>query len=98
MTPRRPTLPQVKPTLSPERALLLLKKQLEVLQGLRKKHHQEGAQEMVEWRHLTQSIVERTFGNPSSNLTKDGYPLHSGTPNRLWFGDQSALADSMIDR
>src|SRR5664279_226711 len=28
----------------------------------------------------------------------DGYPLHSGTPNRLWFGDQSALADSMIDR
>jgi ATP-dependent DNA helicase RecG len=28
----------------------------------------------------------------------DGYPLHSGTPNRLWFGNQSALADSMIDR
>ena len=31
-------------------------------------------------------------------ITKDGYPLHSGTPNRLWFGNQSALADSMIDR
>jgi hypothetical protein len=32
------------------------------------------------------------------NNPQDGYPLHSGTPNRLWFGDQSALADSMIDR
>jgi hypothetical protein len=26
-----------------------------------------------------------------SNKNPDGYPLHSGTPNRLWFGDQSAL-------
>jgi CIC family chloride channel protein len=32
------------------------------------------------------------------NNPLDGYPLHSGTPNRLWFGNQSALADSMIDR
>ncbi len=28
----------------------------------------------------------------------DGYPFHSGTPNRLWFRDHSALADSIIDR
>jgi hypothetical protein len=70
VTPRRPTPPQVKATLPPERALLLLKKQLEVLQGLKNKHHQAGAQEILEWRHFTQSIVERTFGNPSSNLTK----------------------------
>jgi hypothetical protein len=45
------------------------------------------------------------WGTPASfpgsgpvTLAPDGYPLHSGTPNRLWFGNQSALADSMIDR
>lgn len=70
MTPRRPTPPQAQPTLPPEKALPLLKKQLEVLQGLKNKHYQEGAQEILEWRHFVQSIVERTFGNPSSNLTK----------------------------
>jgi hypothetical protein len=36
VTPRRPTPQQVKPPLSPERALPLLNKQLEVLQGLKK--------------------------------------------------------------
>jgi hypothetical protein len=41
---------------------------------------------------LTNGIMQLRQINP------DGYPLHSGTPNRLWFGDQSALADSMIDR
>ena len=33
-----------------------------------------------------------------TQIVGDGYPLHSGTPNRLWFGDQPVLADSMIDR
>jgi uncharacterized protein with ParB-like and HNH nuclease domain len=36
--------------------------------------------------------------SPGLAIDPDGYPLHSGTPNRLWFGNQSALADSMIDR
>src|SRR5664280_1965292 len=50
-------------------------------------------------------LIQRKKSKPScAYLTTsfvfplNAYPLHSGTPNRLWFGDQSALADSMIDR
>ena len=48
-------------------------------------------------------VISATESQPTANdvtviTGEDGYPLHSGTPNRLWFGDQSALADSMIDR
>jgi hypothetical protein len=58
------------PDLPPERALPALKRQLDSLQKLKGRNYDEAESEEQEWQHLTQSIVERAFGNPSSNLSK----------------------------
>jgi hypothetical protein len=78
MSPRRRN-PEIKePDLSPERALPAFKKQLESLQKLKGRPFQEAESEEQEWQHLTQSIVERAFGNPSSNLTKYNRARNAG--------------------
>jgi hypothetical protein len=45
-----------------------VKKQLESLQTLRGKNYMEAEHQEQEWTQLTQSIIERSFGNPSTNL------------------------------
>jgi hypothetical protein len=60
----------VAPTFEPERALAAIRKHLQSLQALRGKNYQDAQASEQEWMHLAQSIIERTFGNPSSNLTK----------------------------
>ena len=64
----RKATPQSEPTIPPERALKALIQQLEVLQHLKGRNHQEAEAQETEWRHLTQHIIEGTFGDQSSAL------------------------------
>ncbi len=68
MPPRKAAV-QRGPTLPPERALKALTQQLEALQKLEGLNYEEADAEEIEWTHLTQSIIEAAFGDPSSALT-----------------------------
>ena len=70
MTARRTVPPPVYPSLPPEKAHPALRKQLAALKELEGRNYQEVDTTEQEWQHLTQSIIEKTFGNPSSNLDK----------------------------
>lgn len=70
MPTRKSQAPHIQPSLSPDRALLAMKKQLRGLQDLGGHDYREAHAREEEWEHLTQSIIERTFGNPSSNMNK----------------------------
>ncbi|MGA2329793.1 MAG: hypothetical protein ABSH05_26375 [Bryobacteraceae bacterium] len=61
---------QKEPTIPPDRALRALTQQLEALQKLRNRNYQEAHAEETEWQHLTQSIIEAAFGDPSSALSR----------------------------
>ena len=61
---------QKEPTMSPDRALRALARQLDELQKLKNRNYEEADAEETEWAHLTQNIIEAAFGKPSSNLTK----------------------------
>ncbi len=58
----------IDPTLPPDRALRALAQQLDRLQKLKDRSCEEADAEETEWEHLTQSIIEGAFGNPSSSL------------------------------
>jgi len=60
----------ISPSLPPEKAHAALTKQLRAVEELEGKDYQEGEPLEREWQHLTQSLIERAFGNPSSNLSK----------------------------
>src|SRR5208282_1071488 len=66
----RKTVIQKQPTLAPDRALRALTQQLEALQTLKGRRYDEADGDETEWGHLTQSIIEAAFGNPSSSLNK----------------------------
>jgi hypothetical protein len=67
---RRPAAPQKAPTIPPDRALRALMKQLEGLQKLKNRRYDEADADETEWEHLTQSIMEGAFGDPSSELSR----------------------------
>src|SRR5271163_3080517 len=68
--PQRRTIPlQSTPTLPPERVSRELKKQLESLSALKGRNYDEAKHDEQEWRQLTESIVERGFGKPSTTLS-----------------------------
>lgn len=67
--PRRKVPEPNKPDLSPERALPALKSQLTKLDTLKGRNHEEGKNDEKEWEHLTQSIIMRTFGDNSPNMS-----------------------------
>jgi hypothetical protein len=53
---------------------------LEALQKLRGRYYQEEADaEETEWMHLTQSIIEAAFGEPSSSLDRFFAASHAGS-------------------
>lgn len=54
----------------PDRAVRALTQQLEGLRKLKGRTYKDADAEETEWAHLTQSIIEDTFGNPSSELSK----------------------------
>ena len=66
----RKAAPQKQPTIPPDRAVRAFTQQLEGLQKLKGRTYQDADAEETEWAHLTQSIIEGTFGNPSSELSK----------------------------
>jgi hypothetical protein len=69
MQSRKPPA-QKEPALPPERALKALTQQLEGLQKLKNRTYQDADAEEKEWEHLTQSVIEAAFGDPSSSLSK----------------------------
>jgi hypothetical protein len=56
--------------LEPERALPLFRRQLTASEQLKGRKYDEASQNEQEWSHLTETLIERTFGNPSSTLSK----------------------------
>src|SRR5712692_4109775 len=68
MPPRKAAI-QKEPTLPPNRALRAIAKQLEALQTLKGRKCDEADADETEWLHLTRSIIEGAFGNPSSALS-----------------------------
>ena len=56
------------PSLALDIALPALEKQLAALDGLKGRAHDAVESDEFEWSHLTQSIIERAFGNSSSNF------------------------------
>jgi len=65
----RKVVAQKQPTMAPDRALRALTQQLEGLQKLKNRNYQEADSEETEWKHLTRSIIEAAFGDPSSSLS-----------------------------
>ena len=76
ITPKRKATPphksavQKEPTLQPDRALRAIAEQLDGLQKLKGRKYDEAEADETEWEHLTQSIIEGAFGDPSSQLSK----------------------------
>lgn len=65
----RQTQTRKEPNIPPERALKALSQQLEGLQKLKGRDFREAEAEKREWQHLTENIIESTFGNPSTQLS-----------------------------
>lgn len=82
MPPRKAAV-QKEPTLAPDRALRALTEQLEALQKLKGRSYQEADAEETEWEHLTQSIIEASFGDPSSALNKFHMARAAGQHNLM---------------
>jgi hypothetical protein len=68
MAPKKPTSQE--PDLPYERALPALRQQLAKLQNLKGRRYDDADMEETGWKNLTESIIGRTFGVPSPNLTK----------------------------
>ena len=58
------------PDLSLDRALRELRQRLGELLELTGRGYEQAKTEEEEWMHFTENIIEGTFGNPSTNLTK----------------------------
>lgn len=58
-----------KPDLPYDRALPAIEEQLARLQSLKGRSYDEAADDEKRWYQLTEAIIERAFGNPSTNLT-----------------------------
>lgn len=59
---------EVEPDLTDEQALPLFKKQLQDLQGLKNHPYREIKDPEQEWRNLTERLIERKYGKPSTTL------------------------------
>lgn len=68
MATRKSQLAVVPPSLGPGRAYTTLKRQFEALQALEGRNCAEAEHDEQEWQQFTQSVIERAFGNPSTNL------------------------------
>jgi hypothetical protein len=68
--PSRKAPVQKQPTLATDRALRAITEQLEAFQKLKNRNCQDADSDEPEWQHLTESIIEAAFGDPSSALHK----------------------------
>jgi len=76
------------PTLSPDRAQKALTRQLADLEKLKSRSFADADSDETEWQHLTQSIIERAFGKPSSNLDKFYQAYNAGEHNLYGIDEQ----------
>ena len=87
MPPRRSQEQPIEPSITPERARSAIKKQLASLQAMRGQNYQASEAAEQEWKHLTQSIIERAFGKHSSNMGKFSMAKSAGDYYMTPFGD-----------
>jgi hypothetical protein len=83
---RTTNTPAVAPTLPPERALPAIRKHLKALQSLCGRNYQEAHASEQEWSQFAQSLIEMSFGNPSSNLTKLSRARSAGEYRMIPYG------------
>jgi hypothetical protein len=83
---RRAVPPSIPPTIAPERALAAIQKQLQALQLFAGQNYQQAEATEEQWSQFTQSIIERAFGNPSSNLTKFYTARSAGSYRMIPYG------------
>jgi len=86
MTPRKSQPPAIPASLEPERAYSAIKKQLDALQNLEGRNYAQAEPNEQEWMQFTQSIIERAFGNPSTNLTNFYHARSAGEHFLVPFG------------
>jgi hypothetical protein len=60
---------QRQPTLDPGRPIRVLGQQLESLQKLKDRRHDEADSDETEWEHTTGNVIVAAFGDPSSQLS-----------------------------
>ncbi len=87
MAPRKAQPTAIPPTLDPERALDAIKTQLASLQGMRGKSYIEADQEEKEWRNFTESVIELSFGKPSTTMDNFYRARSAGNYRMLMFGE-----------
>jgi hypothetical protein len=63
---KQSTPPPIRPSLEPERAHTHLKKQLQSLQTFKGRDCKEAEYDEQQWMQLTEGIVEKAFGKPST--------------------------------
>jgi hypothetical protein len=82
MPPRKAPV-QKEPTLPPDRALKAIEQQIDSLQKLKGRRYDEASADETEWLHLTQSIIEGAFGDPSSALSRFFMARAAGQHNMM---------------
>jgi hypothetical protein len=82
----RKTQPERNPDLAYDKALPVLRQQLARLQELKGRQYSEASDEESRWEQLTESVIERAFGKPSTNLSNLYTARSSGS---LYFGEMS---------
>jgi hypothetical protein len=85
---RKAAVAQKLSTITPERALRALTEQLDALQKLRDRQYQKAEGDEAEWRHLTRSIIEACFGDPSSSLQRFYRAAAAGERNVMGISQQ----------
>lgn len=87
MVPRKAQPSAIAATLEPERAHDAIKKQLASLKEMRGQSYIEAEQEEMEWRTLTESVIELSFGKPSTTMSNFYRARSAGNSRMVMFGE-----------
>jgi hypothetical protein len=87
MAPRKAQPAAIAATLEPERAHDAIEKQLSFLQRMRGKSCPEADQEEMEWRTFAESVIELSFGKPSSTMANFYRACSAGNYRMVMFGE-----------
>jgi hypothetical protein len=82
---RKPVV-QTAPTIQPDRAIGALTTRLDDLQKLKNRRFNEADADETTWEHLTQTIIQGAFGDPSTELSR----FKMAGSNAVWKGMTSA--------
>ncbi len=90
---RRKAVAQKEHTLAPERALKVLRRQLDALRKLKNRNCEEAKLEETEWKNFTHNIVEGAFGNPSTPIYQFHAACNAGSHHMTDTQEQQLLLD-----